>query len=169
MSTITTTDRLIIREYLPNEMETQIKHFDDEMVAQYIPKRSRDEREIIFNSALANYTDNKTTGMWGMFNKTTGSFVGGCLLRPFNDEPGVIELGYSIEHKYWGQGIATEMAKALIAHGFADQNITQIVAVTIPENIGSRRVLEKAGFIQQDNLFRDDVVLAFYSIIKSNY
>jgi ribosomal-protein-alanine N-acetyltransferase len=165
MSTITTTERLIIREFLPDEMEMQINHFDDEMVARYIPKRSRDERTIIFNSALANYALTKTTGMWGIFNKTNGDFIGGCLLRTFNNEPGLIELGYSIEYKYWRQGIGTEMAKAMVTHGFTDKSVTTIVAVTELENTGSRRVLEKAGFVQLDNLVRDSEELAFYNII----
>ncbi|HTH82209.1 MAG TPA: GNAT family N-acetyltransferase [Mucilaginibacter sp.] len=167
MSIITITNQLIIREFLPDELELHLHHFDDEMVARYIPKRSRQERINIFNHALAGYLTTKSTGMWGIFSKSTGDFIGGCLLRPFNNEPGVIELGYSIEAKYWGQGIGTEMAKAMVIHGFADKSITTIVALTDQDNTGSRRVLEKAGFTQQDNLIREGEELAFYNIARA--
>src|SRR4051812_45061194 len=114
MHIVTRTPRITIREYLPGDLETYLQHFTDEKVALYIPKRSRDERIGFFNNALIQYKETKTHGMWGMFTNINNEFIGGCLLRPYDDEPFVLELGYSLEYKYWGQGIATEMAKALV-------------------------------------------------------
>ncbi len=162
MSIILQTPRIIIREFLPEEREIYLTHFTDERVALYLPNRSRDERISIFNNALKQYAVTKTTGTWGMFNKITGEFMGSCLLRPFNEEPGIVELGYSFEHKYWGQGLATEMAVAMITHGLSDTNVTEIVAVTILENLGSQRVLEKAGLKRAANFIRNGEELAFY-------
>ena len=125
MSIIIQTPRIIIREYLPEEQVFYLTHFTDERVALYLPRRSRYERIGIFNNALKQYTVTKTTGTWGMFNKITGEFIGSCLLRPFNDEPGVVELGYSLEQKYWGQGLATEMAAAIITHGLSAPNVAR--------------------------------------------
>jgi ribosomal-protein-alanine N-acetyltransferase len=166
MGTIVQTPRIVIREFLPEEEETYLSHFKDEMVIQYIPKRSRDERINIFRNALAQYPVTKKTGIWGMFNNADGDFVGSCLLRSFNNEPGIIELGYSIERKYWGIGIGTEMAVAMVDHGFYDQNITEIVALTVLANIGSQRVLEKAGLKRIDNLFKDGEELAYFKLTR---
>jgi ribosomal-protein-alanine N-acetyltransferase len=162
MHVIAQTPRLIIREFLPEELETYLHHFTDEEVCLYLPQRTTEERINIFQTALANYENSKLTGIWGMFNKGTGEFIGSCLLRPFNGDPKILEVGYSMDKKYWGQGIGTEMTEAMVAHSFSDADIDEVVAVTVLENIGSQRVLEKAGLKRADNFFRDGLELAFF-------
>jgi ribosomal-protein-alanine N-acetyltransferase len=164
MAVITQTERLIIREFLSEELEIYLNHFIDERVLQYIPKRSRDERIGIFNKALLQYADSKTQGIWGIFSKADDSFMGSCLLRQFADEPDAIELGYSLNHEHWGKGIASEMATAMVSHCFTDAEVTEIVAVTELENIGSQRVLENAGMKRVDNLIRNDEELAYFRL-----
>jgi len=166
MSIIAQTPRIIIREFLAEELETYLKHFTDDRVTLYIPKRSREERIIIFNNALNQYQTTNTTGIWGMFDSTTHSFIGSCLLRPFDDKASVLELGYSLEQKYWGLGLATEMAIAISSHGFNDSTINEIVAVTTLANAGSQRVLQKAGFKQGDNLMRNGEELAYFKLAR---
>ncbi|WP_157682327.1 GNAT family N-acetyltransferase [Mucilaginibacter mallensis] len=161
MHTILETPRLIIREFLPDEQDIYLNHFTDEEVCRHIPKRTTDERIKIFLIATVNYQTNKKLGIWGMFNKANGVFIGSCLLRLF-DEPDKIELGYSMERKYWGQGIATEMAEALIEYAFTDADVNEVVAVTTLENIASQRVLEKAGLVRTDNVMRNEEELAFF-------
>jgi len=166
MSIIAQTPRIIIREFLAEELETYLKHFTDEQVTLHLPKRSREERIIIFNNALTQYQITSATGIWAIFDSATHDFAGSCLLRPFDDKAGVLELGYSLEQKYWGRGIATEMANAILAHGFNDNTITEIVAVTTLANAGSQRVLQKAGFNQGDNLIRNGEELAYFKLAK---
>ena len=162
MRIITQTPRLIIREFIPEEQETYLHHFTDEEVCLYLPQRTTEERINIFQTALAAYANSKLMGIWGMFNKQTDEFIGSCLLRPFNNNPRILEVGYSMDKKYWGKGIGTEMAEAMVAHSFADENIDEVVAVTVPENIASQRVLEKAGLKRADNLLRDGLELAYF-------
>lgn len=162
MHTIAQTPRLIIREFSPDEINIYLNHFTDEEVCLYLPKRTTAERINIFQTAISNYANSKQVGIWGIFNKTTGEFIGSCLLRPFNGEVDMVELGYSMDKKYWGQGIGTEMAIAIIDHGFTDTSVKEVVALTVLENIGSQRVLEKAGLNRTDNLFRDGLELAYF-------
>ncbi|WP_461448878.1 GNAT family N-acetyltransferase [Mucilaginibacter sp.] len=167
MHIIAQTPRLIIREFLPEEQAVYLQHFTDEEVCRYIPVRTTEERINIFQTALNNYSTSKQTGIWGMFNSKTGEFIGSCLLRPFNGDYTVMEIGYSMERKYWGQGIATEMAKAMIAYSFSYDDITAVEAVTTLENIGSQKVLQKAGLVHADNLLRDGLELAYFRVQKS--
>jgi ribosomal-protein-alanine N-acetyltransferase len=160
---ITQTERITIREYLPEELETFLNHLFDERVALYIPKRNRQERIAIFNNALNNYKTIKAHGIWGMFDKVSGEFIGGCLLRPYDDEFDTLEIGYSIVPKLWGQGLATEMIAGLVKYGFTENHIKQIVAVTELPNIASQRVLAKNGFVRGDNVM-DDIELAFFRL-----
>jgi ribosomal-protein-alanine N-acetyltransferase len=165
MNIITQTPRLVIREFLPGEENIYLNHFNDELVTLYLPVRSREERAKIFRTAVEQYPINKKLGLWGIFNKADGDFIGSCLLRLFNnDEPGIIELGYSLERKYWGLGIGSEMAAAMVTYDFSDQNTSEIVAVTELENAGSQRVLENAGLIRMDNLLRNGEELAYFSL-----
>jgi ribosomal-protein-alanine N-acetyltransferase len=168
MNIVTQTPRIIVREFLPEEENTYLNHFNDEIVLLYIPKRSREERIGIFHKALEQYVVDKQSGIWGIFNKADGGFMGSCLLRPFNNEPGKLELGYSLDRKHWGGGIATEMATAMVAHGFTGTDTTEIVAVTELPNMGSQRVLKKAGFTRVDNLLRDGEELAFFRKEKAS-
>ena len=164
MTIIAQTPRMTIREFSPEELEIYLHHFTDERVTLHLPKRSREERVTIFNIALSQYNDTKTRGIWGMFDTDTGDFIGSCLLRPFNGDDAIMELGYSTEQKYWGRGLGTEMALAIVEHGFTDPAVNEIVAVTTFENEASQRVLLKAGLAREGNLKRGDDDLAFFSL-----
>jgi ribosomal-protein-alanine N-acetyltransferase len=164
MAIITQTPRIIIREFLPDELDIYLNHFNDGRILEHIPKRSRDERVAIFNLALNQYSDTKRRGIWGMFDAGTGDFIGSCLLRPFENTADKLEIGYSIEQKYWGRGLATEMAVAMIEHGFTDAAILEIAGLTTTDNVASQRVLEKAGLTRDGNLRRGEEDLAFFRL-----
>jgi RimJ/RimL family protein N-acetyltransferase len=73
-----------------------------------------------------------------------GTLIGGCgLKRDHND---ATELGYWLGVPYWGQGFATEAARALIDHAFGDLGLDRLEADARVSNPASRRVLEKCGF-----------------------
>ncbi len=162
MHIIAETPRLIIRELQPEEENIFLDHYNDPEVLLYIPKRTREERINIYRKAIASYADSNALRIWGIFNKADGDFIGTCLLRPFTYDATKTELGYSIERKYWNKGIGTEMAAAMIDYAFKEMSSDQVVAVTIPENIGSQRVLEKAGFKKMENMMRDGLELAYF-------
>jgi RimJ/RimL family protein N-acetyltransferase len=73
-----------------------------------------------------------------------GRFVGGCGLFPV-PEGEDIEIAYRLPHARWGQGFATEMAGAVLAHAFDTLGLRRVVGLTWPENVPSQRVLEKIG------------------------
>ena len=73
-----------------------------------------------------------------------GRFVGGCGLFPVPDGDD-IEIAYRLPVDCWGQGYATEMAGAVLAHGFGTLGLARIVGLTWPENVASQRVLRKIG------------------------
>ncbi len=76
-----------------------------------------------------------------------GRLVGGATLS--NIRRGVAEtgtVGYWIGHAHAGRGYATEAVRALAEHAFGALKLHRLEAACLPANIGSRRVLEKAGF-----------------------
>jgi len=162
------TPRFVIREFKPEEEEFYIALYDDERVIVHLPKRTRAEQTEIFRTTLADNAAGKVLNRWGIFNNGDGDYMGSCLLRAFHDFKDKIELGYSLHYKYWGKGIASEMARIMIAYGFTNTDAAEIVAVTTLENIGSQKVLLKAGLEQLDNFKRDGEELAYFSIKRSN-
>jgi RimJ/RimL family protein N-acetyltransferase len=79
-----------------------------------------------------------------------GEFVGACGYREVNSGCAVgeaaPELGYWIGEPYWSRGYATEAARAVIDHAFADNGLEVLHGGSRVTNLASRRVLEKCGF-----------------------
>lgn len=88
------------------------------------------------------------------------AFVGWVSLMPRVPDPGpmyggargeagapVVELGYRIVRTSWGHGLATEAARAAVEHATTTLGANAVVATTMAVNTGSRRVLERLGFV----------------------
>ena len=56
-----------------------------------------------------------------------------------------VEIGWRLGAEFWGQGLATEGAQAALQFGFSQLKLQEIVALTVPANRRSRRVMEKLG------------------------
>jgi RimJ/RimL family protein N-acetyltransferase len=56
-----------------------------------------------------------------------------------------VEIGWRLSAEYWGRGLATEGARAVVKHAFGDLWLDEIVSFTVPGNVRSLRVMEKIG------------------------
>ena len=83
-------------------------------------------------------------GMSAISLKADGQFIGWGGLQPLENS-GETEVGYAFDKPFWGQGYATETAAAWLRYGFEQKGFARIVAVAVPENTGSRHVMEKLG------------------------
>jgi [ribosomal protein S5]-alanine N-acetyltransferase len=75
--------------------------------------------------------------------------VGICSLIEVTREARRTELGYWIGRPYWGQGLATEACRLVLAYAFDDLDLRLVTAGCLERNAASRRVLEKLGFCLQ--------------------
>ena len=62
------------------------------------------------------------------------------------------EIGYWLGKAFWGRGLVTEAAAEVVRWAFEEQQFNRIYAAVFPENIASRRVLEKLGFTYEGTL-----------------
>src|SRR5882724_9933807 len=83
---------------------------------------------------------------WPIYLLADGDHVGCCGLRPYKPEEEIHELGFHLRPKYWGQGLAMEAAYAAIAYGFETIGAKGLSAGHHPENVNSKKVMEKLGF-----------------------
>lgn len=93
----------------------------------------------------------------------TGQVIGGASLRIEPGDFSAAKLGCALRRAAWGQGLATEVARALTAFGFQNLALKRIYATCRPDNIGFTRVLKKIGmrfeeYLQNDQLVRGNQV-----------
>ena len=83
---------------------------------------------------------------WPVFLLANGDHVGCCGLRPYNPEELIYEMGFHLRTHYWGMGLASEAGQAVVDYGFQRLSANALFAGHHPENLASKRVLEKLGF-----------------------
>lgn len=113
------------------------------------PRRpSPSEAEILDGvAAKVEHWERHGFGMWLLRDRQTGEMVGrGGLQYTYTARLNDVEAGWAIVPERWGQGLATELAHACVEVGFEQLGLLEIIAFTQPTNLGSRRVMEKAGF-----------------------
>ena len=81
-----------------------------------------------------------------------GPLIGNCRLGRDEDEREVADVAYFLNPRHWRQGYATEAVRALIDYGFERLGLRRVYAVCVPENVASRRVMEKVGMRAEDPL-----------------
>ena len=107
-------------------------------------------------------------GLWVVEWRQQPGFLGWCGVFPLEDS-GLIELGYRYTRAAWGQGVATEAGRAVLDHGLRTLGLDPIVAVADPDNLASRRVLEKLGFSHEGPARYYGTEVAFYRLSRSQY
>jgi RimJ/RimL family protein N-acetyltransferase len=76
-----------------------------------------------------------------------------------------VKIAYLPGREYWGKGLATEVAGAIIKHGYAKYGFKRIVAVIHPQNVASIRVAEKIGMeYERDVLYSPIGKVALYAL-----
>jgi RimJ/RimL family protein N-acetyltransferase len=92
-------------------------------------------------------------GLWLLRDRQTGEMVGrGGLQYTYAAGLNDVEVAWAIVPERWGEGLATEMARAAIEAAFGTLELPWIVALTLPGNAASRRVMEKTGFVYERDI-----------------
>jgi ribosomal-protein-alanine N-acetyltransferase len=155
MSILTETERLIIRDWMPqDEAEQAFEIYGDPEVMRFIGSGKTEEsvesqrrslqQRIERDAALQN-----GTGFWAIVDKETGEIFGTVILKQLPDNDGnptpEIEVGWHLKKAAWGKGYATEAGQAVLDYGFNVLKLPIIYAVVKPENTASIRVTQRLG------------------------
>jgi ribosomal-protein-alanine N-acetyltransferase len=144
------TPRLICERLRPQHTAELSTHLADPRVSRWMwPEREPPtEAEVLemLATKMAHW-ERHGFGLWLLRDRASGEMVGrGGLQHTFVAGRHEIEVGWSIVPERWGQGLATELALASVTVGFDDLRLRSLIAFTMPHNMPSRRVMEKAGF-----------------------
>ncbi|MEG2324450.1 MAG: GNAT family protein [Anaerovoracaceae bacterium] len=116
--------------------------------------------------------------VWAIEHKETQCIIGSIGLEPDKYRPDIKskELGYSLNEEFWGKGLMTEAAKAVIQYSFVTLGLEMLTICTGSENFRSQSIIKKCGFTYEgtlrkayrifDGSLRD---VLCYSIMKEEY
>ncbi|HXC43015.1 MAG TPA: GNAT family N-acetyltransferase [Candidatus Dormibacteraeota bacterium] len=159
------TPRLILREFHPEDVDALYLILSDpETMRFYVKPFDRHGTVDWITRNRQRYTKDGH-GLWAMILKTSGGLIGDCgLVIQEIDGANEIEIGYHVRRDHWGQGFATEAARACRDYGFAHLSVERLVSIIRPENLASRRVAEKNGMTIWKEVTRVDLPHLVYAI-----
>lgn len=139
------TERLLLRGFTQEDFEDYARLHADPEVMRYISGNPVSRTDawrglavMIGHWALRGY------GMWGVERKSDGVFVGRVGLWNPEGWPG-LEVGWTLGREFWGQGYATEAARAATDFAFITQDISRLLSVIDVDNLPSQHVAERLG------------------------
>ena len=142
------TDRLILRHLERDDLDALYKLYSDPEMRQYYPegvltyRETEEELEWFLNG----HPQRPELGLWATIFKESGQFIGRCGLLPWTiDGREEVEVAYMISKAYWGQGLGSEAALAILQYGKENLGLSRMVCLTDPGNDASMRVATKIG------------------------
>jgi len=161
------TDRLLLRPFRADQADLLGRVIRDRRVFFWREARvTEEEIQAVLNRSL----DLAPQGM-GWFTIHTRDdfrFVGDIVLQPLA-ESGDIEIGYHLLPESWGNGFATEAAEAMLDYGFRVLRLPEIVAVVLPDNTRSQRVIERLGLPYIEDRIHADLLHRYYALSRTDY
>ena len=105
-------------------------------------EETREELEWFLNG----HPKHPELGLWATVHKPSGRFIGRCGLLPWTIEGrDEVEVAYLIDKAYWGQGLGTEAAQAVLDYGFGQLGLSRLICLIERDNVASIKVAEKIG------------------------
>lgn len=164
------TERLSFRKFLPTDLDKLVEMRSDPSVAKYIggnDAKSRYWNRIRLDFYISCY-ESHGFGMHLMIWRETGAAIGWSGLQPLEDTD-EIEVSYGLIRDFWRMGIGYEAALGWMKQGFEEFGLDRIVAVAMPENVGSCRILEKLGMTLEKTEEHYDMLCNFYAISRNEF
>jgi RimJ/RimL family protein N-acetyltransferase len=145
------TPRLILRAFTAEDVDALHRLLSEEGVLRYFPTSdppSRDRVQQMISRLLAHWQE-RGYGLWAVESRLSGQLLGRCGLQhvPELDE---VEVDFILGKPFWGQGFATEAARASLHFGFDTLGLERVVGIAHVENEASQHVLEKLGMARVD-------------------
>lgn len=143
------TPRLRLRGFEATDAEAMRRVMAEEGVLRYFPSTEPPSLERVEGMIgwLQSHWQQRGYGDWAVELRATGELMGRCGLLYIQDTAET-EIDFLLGKPFWGQGFATEAAKAALQYGLEEHKFPTIVGIVHPENLASRRVLEKLGMRQ---------------------
>ena len=153
------TERLLLRPLTPADAPILARRAGRREIADTTISIPHPYSEQQAREWIAGHVDLFAKGkgvVFGMESKREGTLAGTIGLREIDAEHSQAELGFWVAVECWGQGYATEAARAVVNFGFEQLGLNRIYAHHMVRNPASGRVLTNVG-MKQEGLLRQRV------------
>lgn len=140
------TERLLLREFEPDDWTAVHAYQSNPRYLRYYTWNDRAETDVQkFVQMFLDWQKERprTKFQLAVTLKSENKLIGSCGIRVNDPAQQEANIGYELDSRYWGQGYATEAARAILQFGFAKLGMRRIWAEFIADNVGSARVLAK--------------------------
>jgi RimJ/RimL family protein N-acetyltransferase len=120
----------------------------DPRVMEFMPKTLTREESDAFVTRIQDHFAHNGFGLWAVEVQGIAPFIGfvGLNIPTFTAAfTPCVEVGWRLAYDHWGHGYATEAARAAVDFGFNTLGLKEIVAMTVPANQRSQRVMNRLG------------------------
>ena len=154
-----TTERLILRDFVESDWEAVFAYQQKPLYLRYNEWTGRTPEAV--REFVQMFLDHQKQMPRIKFQlvitlKSTGQLIGNCgVRRKFHEAPNG-DIGYELDPDHWGNGYATEAARAVMHFGFTQLGLHRISASCVADNTGSAHVLEKLGMQLEGRLREKD-------------
>ena len=142
------TDRLILRRWKMSDREPFAEMNADTRVMEFFPGLLTREESDELIDRIENHFENHGFGLFAIEEKAESRLIGfmGLHVATFQAHfTPAVEIGWRLAASAWNKGFATEGSREVVRFAFNRLRLDGIVSFTVPENIPSRRVMEKLG------------------------
>jgi ribosomal-protein-alanine N-acetyltransferase len=148
------TERLVLRPWRDEDLEPFAALNGDPRVMEHFPAPlTRAQSDEMAGRIRLRMAD-QGYGLWAVEVLGAAGFIGfvGLMIPTFEAHfTPCVEVGWRFAHAHWGHGFAGEGASAALTHAFGPLGLTEVVAMTVPANLRSRRVMEKLGMHRSES------------------
>jgi RimJ/RimL family protein N-acetyltransferase len=144
------TDRLLLRRWCPDDREPFARLNADPRVMEFFPAALSREQSDAMVDRIETHFQKHGFGLWALEVPGVTPFAGfvGLAIPRFEAAfTPCVEIGWRLAADHWNRGYATEGARAALAFGFGTLGLEEILSFTVPDNLRSRRVMEKIGMM----------------------
>jgi len=146
------TERLLLRPWRESDFPPFAQINADPRVMEYFPAALSSAESDQLASRIREGFIEREYRLWAVEVLGVADFIGfaGLAVPKFEAHfTPCVEVGWRIAYAHWGNGYATEAARAVATYAFSELNLDEIVSFTVAGNRRSRRVMEKLGMVHR--------------------
>ena len=172
-------ENIILKSVEDKDVEELFSIYSNEDIFKYcgiIPKKNKSTVKNMIGHFERDF-NKKDKIKWGIYSKNDGfKLIGIIDIFNISQRVDMLTLGYFLEEKSWGKGIATEAVSIIVSYLFEYINVNRINAEVMLENNPSKKVLMKNGFLKEGTIRQGNfwpgkgiVDLEYYGLLKEDF
>jgi RimJ/RimL family protein N-acetyltransferase len=163
------TERLLVRQWVSDDWERLLPLMTDPRVLRHIGdgRPWPEERVRRFVDGGIEKARSRGWVLWPVVHRASAELIGFC---GFDDGfAPEVEIGWRLLPDYWGRGLATEAARAVMDYGFRAFGFPRLISVAQPENRASIRVMEKLGMRYERGFVHEGAAVVSFAKVNPQH